>query len=83
MKSKLTIDKLGNKFWKLPSGKFHRKDGPAIEYSNGNKYWYINGKLHIENGPTCKCNNGYKAWYINDVEYKVKMRSKKLLKLLK
>ena len=25
---------------------FHRKNGPAIEYTNGNKYWYKNGKWH-------------------------------------
>jgi len=57
---------------------------PKLTIDNDIKYWELpNGKLHRENGPTCECNNGYKAWYINDVEYKVKMRSKKLLKLLK
>ena len=25
---------------------FHRTDGPAIVYYNGNKYWYLNGKLY-------------------------------------
>jgi len=29
--------------WKV-NGKFHREDGPAIYYNNGNKYWYLNGK---------------------------------------
>ena len=23
----------------------HREDGPAIEYSNGDKEWYLNGKI--------------------------------------
>jgi hypothetical protein len=23
------------------NGKRHREDGPAIEYSDGDKYWYI------------------------------------------
>lgn len=25
--------------------KLHREDGPAIECTNGDKFWYINGKL--------------------------------------
>ena len=29
--------------WYL-NGKRHREDGPAIELSNGDKYWYINGE---------------------------------------
>ena len=23
---------------------YHRTDGPAIEFANGDKHWYINGK---------------------------------------
>ena len=25
-------------------GRLHREDGPAIEYANGSKHWYLNGK---------------------------------------
>lgn len=25
--------------------------GPAVEYSNGNKHWYLNGKIHRIDGP--------------------------------
>jgi hypothetical protein len=25
------------------NGVRHRTDGPAIEYANGSKYWYLNG----------------------------------------
>ena len=32
----------GTKYW-YQDDKFHRLDGPAIEYDNGIKYWYING----------------------------------------
>jgi len=46
MKSKLTIDERGNKNWRLPNGNFHKEDGPAVEYSNGDKSWYINGMRH-------------------------------------
>ena len=42
-RSKLKIDKEGNKRWYL-NGKLHREDGPAIECVNGTKKWYLNGK---------------------------------------
>jgi len=25
------------------NGKLHREDGPAIEFANGDKSWYLNG----------------------------------------
>jgi hypothetical protein len=30
---------------------FHRENGPAVEWSNGDKSYYMNGKLHREDGP--------------------------------
>ena len=48
MKSKMTINECGDKFWKLPSGDLHREDGPAIEYNDGSKYWYLKGILYSE-----------------------------------
>jgi len=44
---------------------FHREDGPAVEYSDGTKYWFINGKLHREDGPAIEQYNGTNEWYIN------------------
>ena len=48
------------------NGQLHRENGPAIEHSNGSKYWYLNGKLHRENGPAIKHPDGSKFWYINN-----------------
>ena len=48
---------------------YHRTDGPAVEYANGNKYWYLNGKLHRTDGPAIEYANGNKYWYINGKEY--------------
>jgi len=64
-KSICHIDSDGNKFWKNRKGQYHRKDGPATEYTNGDKEWYINGKLHRKDGPAAEYTNGYKEWYIN------------------
>ena len=62
---KVVVDEDGDKFWYL-DGKFHREDGPAVEWANGTKEWYINGKLHREDGPACEFANGDKFWYLND-----------------
>jgi hypothetical protein len=37
----------GSKFWYLKD-KLHREDGPAIEWANGYKSWYLNGKYMTE-----------------------------------
>jgi len=64
--NKPIIDLFGNKFWYLDgTNTFHREDGPACEYSTGDKLWYINDKLHREDGPACEHVGGYKAWYVN------------------
>jgi hypothetical protein len=43
----------------------HRTDGPAIEYSDGSKHWYLDGKLHREDGPAIEYTDGTKFWYLD------------------
>lgn len=45
---------------------FHREDGPAIEYANGGKFWYIEGSIHREDGPAAEFPNGDKMWYVKN-----------------
>jgi hypothetical protein len=38
------MESIKTKYWnrteyKNEQGQYHREDGPAIEYSNGDKYW--------------------------------------------
>ena len=40
----------GAKRWCL-NNKYHREDGPAVEYPNGTKYWSLNDKFHRDVGP--------------------------------
>ena len=87
MKSKLTMNKDGDMFYRLPNGDYHRENRPAIERSNGYKAWYINGLRHREDGPAVEWEDGDKVWYLNDIwhteqEYKYEMRSRKLKQLL-
>jgi hypothetical protein len=53
-------------------GQFHREDGPAVEWNNGNKSWYINGRLHRLDGPAIEYYNGFngdKRWYLNGQKF--------------
>ena len=59
------IDWNGTVRWRLPDGKLHRTDGPAVEYVHGTKAWYLNGELHRIDGPAIERANGYKAWFLN------------------
>ena len=43
----------------------HRIDGPAIEYINGTKSWYMDGKLHRVGGPAIERSTGTKSWYMD------------------
>jgi hypothetical protein len=60
----VTVDEDKTKRWYL-KGKFHREDGPAVEWANGSKYWYLNDKLHREDGPAVERADGTKHWYLN------------------
>ena len=66
MKSKMKINHRGNKIQRLPNGKQHREDGPAVEQeSNGTKQWYIKGQLHREDWPAEEYGGGDKCWWLN------------------
>lgn len=53
------------RWYKDPECKvLHRPDRPAIEYTDGEKWWYFNGKLHRVVGPAVYENDTYQ-WYIN------------------
>ena len=43
----------------------HRIDGPACEYADGDKFWYIDSKLHRNDGPAAEHTNGSKSWWVD------------------
>ena len=59
------LDKNGDKIWKNSAGQLHRTDGPAIEYANGDEYWYFKGQRHRTDGPAIECTDGHKEWWFN------------------
>jgi len=65
-KYRVEVDEYKNIRWyKWETNEFHREDGPAVEYADGNKYWWLNDKLHREDGPAIECANGNKSWHLN------------------
>ena len=59
---------VGNIFWFNNNGERHRVDGPAVEFVDGSKYWYVNNKQHRIDGPAYIGANGTKIWYVNGKE---------------
>jgi len=49
----------------------HRTDGPAVEYADGGKTWWLNGERHRLDGPAIEWANGAKEWYVNDRLHRV------------
>ena len=70
MKNKLLkeVDKDGTIRYYNENKKFHRKNGPAVEYVSGSKEWWKNGKLHREDGPAIEYANGVKEWHLDGKE---------------
>jgi hypothetical protein len=62
------IDKYGNKRYYKDKAMtiHHRLDGPAIEYTDGHKEWWVDGKRHRLDGPASVWSNGAKFWYVDD-----------------
>jgi hypothetical protein len=64
----LEINENGTKRWRI-NNKYHRVDGPAVEWVDGDKWWYLNGKRHRVDGPACEYAYGFKSWYLDGENY--------------
>ena len=70
-KIELKIDRFGIKRYFIKGTNiYHRDDGPAVEYTNGDKYWIQYGKRHRLDGPAIEFSNGRKEFWINDKRIK-------------
>lgn len=47
-------------------GELHSLFSPAIEFTDGTKFWVQDGKRHRIDGPAVDWGNGDKWWFIND-----------------
>ena len=64
----VTVDDIGDVRWYKDAKCtiLHRENGPAVEYADGDKFWYQNGQFHRIDGPAIVYSNGQEEWYIND-----------------
>jgi len=69
MKYVIITDKHGSKYYYV-NNKFHREDGPAVEYADGIKVWYKNGLYHREDGPAIEYSDGNRCWYLNGLYHR-------------
>jgi len=63
------IEPSGDVYFRNYKGQYHRLDGPAVEWVDGTKYWYINGLCHRIDGPAAK-RDGFLYWFLKDKFYK-------------
>ena len=66
MESKMTVDKNGNKVWNNSNGKLHRVDGPAIEYADGTKEWWLNDNHYDPEEMPFSLYVAYLKWKVNN-----------------
>ena len=69
--STLLVNRVGTKYWYDEQGEWHRRNGPAIEWPDGSKAWFVNGKRHRRNGPAAEWTNGDKGWWINGKRHRL------------
>jgi hypothetical protein len=58
---KKTLLSNGTIEWKV-NGKLHREDGPAIERTNGDRFYYKNGRIHRDGGEPAVITDIYVMW---------------------
>lgn len=68
---KVTVDSYKTIRWYNVKGKFHRLDGPAIEYTNDRKEWWVDGKRHRLDGPAIEWANGTKEWWVEGKRHRL------------
>lgn len=61
---KVTVDSYKTIRWYNEKNQLHRLDGPAIEWANGSKAWFVEGKCHRLDGPAVEHADGSKSWCV-------------------
>ena len=66
----VTVDKLGTRIYRNSHDQIHRRLGPAIEYPDGTRMWYLDGQRHRTTGPAIEYTNGDKAWFLDGLRHR-------------
>ena len=62
----LTVNEFGTRVYRNSQGLWHRVHGPAVEWADGTRRWYLNGNIHRTDGPAIERADGHKCWCLND-----------------
>ena len=46
-------------------------DGPAVEWPDGSKHWFVNGKQHRLDGPAVEWLDGTKEWFVDGKRHRL------------
>ena len=57
--------------WYNDKDQLHRLDGPAREWANGSKEWWVEGKRHRLDGPAVEWADGSKEWYVEGKHHRL------------
>ena len=57
--------------WRDEFDQLHYEDGPAVEYANGTRFWYVNGHPHRVGAPAIEWANGTCEWWVNGLLHRV------------
>jgi hypothetical protein len=61
------IDSDGDRRWYKPGTEIrHRLDGPAREYADGTREWWVDDHLHRLDGPAREYADGTREWWVDD-----------------
>jgi hypothetical protein len=61
---------IGTVYYTDENGHLHRENGPAVEYTDYSKQWFLHGKRHRENGPAIEALNA-KHWYFHGEKHRL------------
>ena len=78
---KVEVYENGNKYWLNEQGQLHNEHGPAIQYADGYKAYYLNGKLNRTDGPAIEYIDGSKAYCLNGKGYSYEAWKREVEKL--
>ena len=65
LKYRVEVDTFSTRWYRNSMGQLHRDCGPAVERTDGAKFWYQNGQLHRTGGPAVEYADGDKSWWQN------------------
>jgi len=64
-------DSDGSTYYYNEDNRYHRLDGPAVEYSDGSKAYFVDDKRHRLDGPAIEWSDGYKAYYVDGKRHRL------------